>query len=318
MSSAYDLPYLTLSDSSAERRFHVCQRRFEFAKLYGHARADSEGTLATEVGHCLHRAYQDYLIHRDRDHALWVLQKEYPIHLMKSSAEPRSLYAVYATFEQMLANSLDARYTLAYVNVNGEQRPAVEVPCRIIFKDVSLLRERHVPIYWDMFIDAILFDTLEQRFVVADVKSTQKVRYDYSQMFMRDPQCLPYAFIIEKVLGQPAVNLPVIYLVAFIDLVKPQALKYEFVKTANDIREWAMDKAMLIYNLKMMANMQFFPRRGKNCDDYRLCQYSQICDTQSPDTIKQYLHSMFGPMDYVKKEKEFKPWFELELTIEGI
>ena len=188
----------------------------------------------------------------------------------------------------------------------------------MIFKDISVLKTRHVPVYWDMFIDAILWDTLQQRFVVMDIKTTRKVRYDYSTTFKRDPQCLPYAYIIDQVLGQPATSLGVIYLVVYIDAIQPKALKYEFMKTSRDIEEWAFDTAVMIRDIKWMAETGFFPKRGEQCDNFKECIYNSCCDYTSPESIKEYLRLKFGEMDYEKKEKEFNPWFQLELTVEGL
>lgn len=314
----YTLPFLALSDSSVNNRFKSCARKLELNKLYDHTRSEYEESQAAGAGHALHAAYQQYLATGSKEAAAFALMMRYPIETQRSPNEARSLEACYSTFLEMLANPIDSRYKLAYVQHQGKQKPAVEVPFRITFKDVSLFPDRFVPIYWDGYIDIILWDTLEQVYVVVDIKTTRKSRYDYSEMFKRDQQCLPYAYVLEKALGQAAESLRVIYFVCYIDAMEPRAVQYPFEKTKSDIQEWAFSAATDINAIRHFAQLGFFPKNGKSCDVYSVCQYADVCDYDNPNAIRGWLDLTYGKPDYEERRVEFQPWFELALTVEGL
>lgn len=320
--SLYNIPFLDLSDSSLNGRFHSCARKFELNKLFGHSRAEAEGSIYAEVGKALHEGWQTYMTTGKRDDGAWALIKRYPKPQsgidIPTPMQSLSVEAVYATYLEMASHPIDSRYQLATVNVNGVNRPAVEVPFRIVFKDVSLLRSRRIPIRYIGFIDAILFDTVTGTYVVVDVKTTSKRRNDYSVMFGRDPQCLPYAYVLEAIQGLPISNLDVMYFVAYVDTMEPKVFKYDFIKNANDIQEWGFNISKDIRDIQMYAEMQYFPRNGKSCDTYRVCQYNNICDYREPEAIERLLQMTYGAVDWQKQAEDFKPWFEVELTIPGL
>jgi len=314
-SGEYDIPALALSDSSLNNL--NCNRKLELRKFYGHARNEHEDTLATGAGHALHGAWQQWMATGDVNAGIWALIKRFPHRLQASENDPRGIQACYTSFLAMIDNPLAARYELATVMHAGKQMPAVEVPFRITFADLSIFPDRHVPIYYDGFIDAILWDTLLQRFVVLDIKTTRKWRNDYSLSFANDEQCLPYAFVLEKALDQPANSLSVIYLVVYIDPLQPVARQYEFEKSQADIQQWALKTAFQIREKQQMAAIGFFPKNGKACDTFGPCQYAEVCSYSDPKSIREYLDMQFGPRDDTQVT-DFKPWFELSLTIEGL
>ena len=316
----YDIPSLALSDSSLNNT--NCWRKLELRKFYGHPRVEFGDTIPTGAGHALHGAWQTYMAtHGNKDAGTWALLQRYPLHLQRSAMDFRSVEACYSSYLEMLANPIDARYQLATVIHNGIEKPAVEVPFRITFTDLSLFEDRFVPIYYDGFIDAILWDTLLQRYVVLDIKTTRKSRSDYSITYANDPQCLPYAYVLEKALGQSAEALSVIYFVVYIDPMEPRALKYEFEKSQEDIQAWALATAMDINRIRQMAALGFFPKNGKSCDSWGACPYKQACDYKRPEDVREQLALTFGVRDDTDKTTVlpgFDPWFELNLQIEGL
>ena len=311
----YRMPALYVSDSSmgVARR---CMRKFELMKLYGHLRNDDGGSLAAEVGHALHQGYQNYCKTRNKDEAIWAMISRYPSLLCNSPNDARSMEACYSTLDEMFDHPINARYKIAYVNVNGVERAAIEVPFRIKLNGVNLFDGYEIPIYYDGFIDIILYDTVEQKFIVTDIKTTRIKRNDYTMMWCNDPQCLPYAYIIEMALGQPADFLDIKYLVAYIDALDPKVLTYEFTKTAEDIADWGFNFASDIMRIKNFASLGHFPKNGKACDDWGACQYAQVCGYKHPEQIIQYLDLQFGLP--VWEKPDFIPWFELDLTIQGL
>lgn len=314
----YTQSFVALSDSSLNGTYRGCPRRLEFRKLYGHARAERAESLPTGAGEALHRAWQEYINSRNKHAAIWELMANFPIQLQDRHTNYRSLQACYMTLEEMIAHPIDSRYRLATVMHNGHERPAVEVPFRITFNELSVLRDRNIPIYYDGFIDAILWDTVEQNYVVVDIKTTRIDRHDYTAKFSRDPQCLPYAYVLQKALGQSAEWLRVIYFVAFIDLANPRVQQLNVEKTQRDIEEWAFQTAFDLNAIRQYAEMGFFPRNGKECDGWRVCDYYDVCDYTDPDAIRRWLDLRYGETDNQTVLDNFDPWFTINLKIEGL
>jgi len=308
----YRLPALYVSDSSMSVA-RKCMRKFELMKLYGHNRNDDELSLAPEVGHTLHQAYQTYMITRDKDKAIWALINRYPALLNQNPNDTRSLEACYSTLEEMFDHPINARYKIATVVINGEERPAVEVPFRIKLNGLSLFNNIEIPVYYDGYIDLILFDTVEQKFAVIDIKSTRIAKNDYTMKWANDPQCLPYAYIIQKIVGQPTESLDIKYLVAYIDALNPRVLMYEFTKTKKDIEEWGYNLIVTLMNMQNFAEQGHFPKNGKSCDDWGPCKYADVCGYRHHEQITQYLDLQFGTPTWEKPD--FNPWFNLNLTI---
>lgn len=311
----YDIPWLDLSDSSLNGRYHSCPRKFELNKLYAHKRADYEDSIAAEAGKCLHTGWQTYMSSGSTKAGTWALMKDYPYHLNTTPMQARSIEALYATYLEMVGHPIDSRYQLASVIVDGVARHAVEVPFRIIFKDISLSTERHIPIRYIGYIDAILFDTVHQEYVVVDIKTTAKRRYDYSVMFGRDPQCLPYAYILEAIQGHAVTHLNVMYFIAFVDAMDPKVYKYDFVKSPSEVQSWGFNIAKDIKDIQMYASMGYFPKNGKACDTWSPCQYNNVCDYSTWESITTNLQATYGAPDWTDK---LAPWFEMELSIEGL
>lgn len=320
MTFPYNITALDMSDSSLNNRFKTCARKFELAKLYAHGRGEREDSLAADAGTCLHSGYQTFLATGDRRAGTWALMKNYPYRLQPRRMGERSIEALYATYLEMLAHPLDSRFQLATVNHKGKLLPAVEVPFRITFTNVSLSTERFIPIRYIGFIDAILFDTLTQEFVVVDIKTTRKPRSDYSVMFGRDPQCLPYAYVLEAIQQRPVTQLNVKYFIAYIDAMEPRVLSYDFPKSAIDVQEWGFNMAKDLRDIQMYASLGYFPRNGKACDTYQVCQYNNVCDYREHSAIENYLLLTYGPEKPgdLTGRPEFDPWFELDLAIPGL
>jgi len=315
----YAQSILPLSYSS-RGTLHSCERRFELRKLYGHDRSEREESLPPEVGHALHTGYQTYFATRDRDAAAAAFMLRYPAHLCNNRNDQRSIEAAYLTLEEMMAHPIDSRYKIATINHNGVMKPAIEVPFRIMIRDVSLLRDQQIAICYDGFIDLILLDTVTGDYCPLDIKTTRTWRTDYSAKYMYDDQCLPYGYILQRVLNRNTTAFNVLYLVAFIDALKPRVFMYDFPITEQRVQEWAFTFAFELNMLRQYAEMGFFPRRGASCDGYGVCQYFDVCGYTNPDDIRKFLDSQFGPRSYDTDtvSENFDPWFTINLTIEGL
>jgi len=92
--------WLRVSYSSLNT-LEFCERKFEFSKLYPQ-RDRAFDSFAADVGKCLHAGYQDYLVHKNLDKALWEMSLQYPYQLeWQQKNDFRSLEACVATLIAM-------------------------------------------------------------------------------------------------------------------------------------------------------------------------------------------------------------------------
>lgn len=313
----YPLQALYLSDSSI-KRLHSCPRKLELNKFYEHARVDRDESISSGGGTSIHAAWQELLVSGNMERALFVLQEKFPWQYQNSPNDVRSIYALYTTFLAMLDHKCTENYELVWVNVGGTTIPAVEVPFRIKFKNVSLFPDRDVPIYYIGYIDALLRDKETKLVETFDVKSTRIATSDYTPLYAKADQCLPYGYVLERVLGRSADNFNVNYLVAYVDIMQPQIYHYAFTKTRADIQEWCMKMALDITHIQTYAQSMFFPKRGESCYSYnRKCIYFDVCDYAKPEGVAQYLDLLFGSnQQEPPKDSDF--WFTLEVEIAGL
>lgn len=317
----YTATALTLSDSSRQRL--QCPRKYELGKLYGHARnlsVGDEDSYAADVGNAMHRAWQTWIATHDKDRAVESLIAHYPWHLQRNGNDDRSAEACYSTLDALIHHPLDARYQVAEVAVGGEQRKAIEVPFRIELKGIDLCNDSGatLPIYFVGFIDAIMFDTASEQFSAWDLKTTRDDKPDYTLKFLRDPQCLPYGYVLEAALGQAPSTLNVSYLIARIDALAPRIVHYSFRKNAYDIAEWAFLIRRDILAIREYIALGLFPRNGKECFKYAPCPYDDICDCRVPSDTRIWLDQRFGVQPQTQPHytaAETDPWFNITLEI---
>lgn len=307
----YDtLEHLYISDSSLGV-YSTCERKFEFRKLYRNSGRSSD--LPGEVGKALHTGYQSWLVHKNRDRAIYDMMAAYPIELCSDPGNPRSIQACFATLNNMMDSSYFIEYDIATVKCpDGVERPAIEVPFEILIKGFSLSDERHIPVSYIGYIDAILYDKIIDEYSIMDVKTTRFDLKDKTALYHNDPQCLPYGMILERILGHGLHSLTVRYLAVYVDIMRPLTQKYEFEKSKEDIQDWGRTFLCDINEIKAFYNMRWFPKRGKQCVNFKQrCQFFDICNSRNPANIQNWFDIEVGETD----ERPFEPWFKMELEL---
>ena len=163
---------LNISNSSLSTYTQTCERKFEFRKFFHHSRRDD--SEPGDVGNCLHRVQQTYLKTGSQEKAIHTLLIEYPIKYGTKPMQTRSLEACYQTALAAMNSQELARYDLAYIEHDGEEKPAVEVPFRInlLTNLAKFTDEPPYPIYYIGYIDAIFYDALLGTYVILDITRT--------------------------------------------------------------------------------------------------------------------------------------------------
>lgn len=308
---AYPIPLteLRLSHSSREL-LKNCERKFEFIKIYRHPRAHRE--LPPECGKAIHAGFQEWMVSKDFDAAVWQMMLNYPIDLCSDEENRRSIQVCYAALKEMCENLKMGQYEIAQIKcLDGKVRNGVEVPFEIEIVGFDFFG---LPVRYIGYIDLVLYDIMSHGYLVDDIKSTTWNLKDKTPIYKYDNQCLPYGLFLPALLDFPVDELEVRYTSIFLDAVSPKVNLYPFTKDSGDIQRWVKGLLMDLNNLRFMYQNTFFPRRSDNCIAWnKVCPFFEngLCDMDDPETIQNFL--LMNRLAY--KEKPFVPWIKMQLNI---
>ena len=307
---------LQLSHSTAEA-YDSCARKLEFRKLYQSSYwSDSQ---AADAGTALHHSWYKYLTSGGNvQEAVAQLALDYPIQYQQSPFQTRSLEACYSTLMAAIESNSLPGYELATIIHNGEEKPAIEIPFQINIKNFTLPHPEMsdgIPITWVGYIDLILHDIMQDRYVVLDIKSTRDDMPDYTPKFRWDSQCTPYGMVLERILNRPIDNFEVIYWVWYIDMLEPRIEAYPFMKDQTDVQEWAQALTVRLMTIKLYWELGWFPRNGKACRAFnRVCPHYDYCESRD----RSFIEAMLEQTSLKDERPPFEHWFELDFELEGL
>lgn len=291
--------------------YEGCNRKFEFNKLYPQP-AQRRDSFAGDVGTSLHHGYQEYLISRDADKAMWAMAKSYPYALESyEDKQDRSLEACASTLDEMIDSDVFSEYELAMIkHPDGRTVPAIEVPFEIRFKNIVLPDGRGVAFVG--FIDAIMRNVITGDFRTLDIKTHRRTIKDATANYIYNAQQIPYGLVIEQVANpdQPLQRFEVLYYDTYIDLAEPRVTPYEYVKDRLDMQEWLMNTVMQLQGIKRNLELDYFPRTSGGCLSWnRACQYLDVCQSRDHKAIETFL--MLGEEPGVPRYEE--PWILVDI-----
>lgn len=295
---------------SSLNTFSGCPRKFEFSKLYPRRVFDGD-MHAADVGSALHAGYQEYLVSRDEDKAIWALLCAYPWDSEGNQHnDDRSHDAVITTLIHMMqAEDMNEWVVAEIVNHEGNVVPAIEVPFEIVLEGITLADGRGVAVVG--FIDAILRNMFTERFRTMDIKTHRSTLKDVDPKYRFDSQQVPYGIVLEHVLDRVIDSFEVLYYDTFVDLVEPRVQMLAYTKTKQDVNDWLVNTVIKCQQIQRFTEMDFFPRTDNGCLSYnRPCYYLDICESRSKPEIEQWL--LMGDDAEVKTFPE--PWIRTSLN----
>lgn len=305
----YPIDKIILSHSSRST-FRSCARKFEFFKFYT-AMVESEDDFPAQVGTALHRGFQTWLQTQDEDAALFEMALAYPHDLEYSDKNgQRSLEACVHTLQMMMDSHLIQPYEIAKIVCgDGVTRDAIEVPFAI--KIVGAPSE--LPIWYVGFIDCILFNRIEQKYVVVDIKSTRQHLIDFEPRYRYDEQCIPYGIVLEHALGHEISEIDVAYLSCYIDLETPKINLYNFTRDQDAVHDWLRGLCEDVDRICRYHRTKWFPRTtdGQVCISWnRPCAFTDVCYERNVSVLKRML--TFSPREGLFHTGQ-EPWISVEL-----
>jgi hypothetical protein len=185
----------------------------------------------------------------------------------------------------------------------------VEVPYVIEFTDTPF----PLPVYHVGLIDCILFDRIEQRYMVVDIKTHRDNTTDMSARYEFDEQTIPYGLVLEHILGHPVEQFVVGYLSCYIDLAEPKVRLYDFVKGQDAIKDWFLGQCIDIKHIAYYFKNQWFPRamNGGVCMAWRKrCAFLDVCGYREPKVLSMMLEG--EPREALFHDGK-EPWISVKL-----
>lgn len=307
------LDKLELSHSSCSS-LHSCPRKIEFRKIYNNSRRDE--SYAAGTGSAMHAGIQKFLETGSQEDAIWAMMRKHPMAFQKSFSDAQSLDVLYATLMSAINWHKLEQFELAKIKKpDGTLVPAIEVPFKLCIKDYPFYDDGGcIPIDYIGYMDLIMYDKLEDKYVVWDIKTTTK-DVDLFPSFAFHEQCLPYGLVLESILGNDATKgFDVAYWSVLKNIFTPRNKFYEFYKTENDIQEWLRGYLLDLQAIRQYYNMGWFPRRGNACLAWsRPCNNFDFCESRDPKTIEM----MLAQDPEQKESMTHNIWNAVELNIEG-
>lgn len=315
MRTGYQYPVLRLVLShSARSSFRRCTRLLEFGKMFGDGDRREE-MFAAECGKALHVGFQHYLIHKDENEAIMAFLMAYPHDMEFSRPENhynRSLEACYITLMELIRSPIGDRYELIHIKTQlygNPVLPAIEVPFAIKITNSPM----PIPVWFVGFIDAILYDKVDDVYLVCDIKTTRMNITDYSVRYEYDEQTVPYGIVLEHILGKKISEFKVSYLSAYIDTLEPKVAMYPFTKTDDHVYDWFRGLSEDIGRISRYYKGQWWPRatNGETCFSFnKPCFFADYCSSRDPAVIERLVG---GNIREGLFHDDQKPWVVAEL-----
>ena len=320
--------WLRLSYSSLNV-FSSCARKFEFDKFYPKPPRIPGDNYAADVGTAIHKGYQHYLATHDRDESVWAFMQAFPVaDEWSQTNDYRSFEASLSTLEDMFDSVKMMEYELARIRrpntiaeveaglTGGVVVPAVEVPFEIRFTGLTIPPCGAFPegagISVIGYLDAVMQNLGTGMYRTMDIKTSRMKLDDATAKFKFDAQQVPYGIVIDHIAQGRIESFEVLYLDCYIDLLEPRVQLYPFIKTRQDLEEWATNKLIQFRQIAGFASADYFPRTDGGCLFYnRPCRYLDPCQSRNRADLLEWFMAGEDP----NPPEPFFPWITADIDL---
>ena len=321
--TGYPYPYfvdeLRLSHSTLQT-LESCPRKFEFSKLYQNPK--HEDSLATAFGTAIHRGFQEYLTSGDYNRAVYFMMLEYPWEYGESAMKDRSAEGALALLDEMIKQFPSEQYELAFINDSeGNPIPCTEVAFRLWFDEFRSVHMyplynngmiKPIAINYVGYMDLVLHDKLNDKYIVVDIKTTSDRLDDLSPKYKFSDQTVPYGLVLNKLLGLSLDEIEVGYYVARPSITEPKVQFYKFYKSSEDLADWAQGMRVSLMQIATAIRHSYFPRTRSGCSFFgRTCPYFEYC--QDRDSKRTQLQLAFS--GEMQSPLPFEPLVEMSISL---
>lgn len=320
-----NLPQKPMRDLSysSNKELKTCARKYQIRKLFTQPKHSWETGLAAVGGTAMHEYIQNMLVTNDREQARLAFFYAYDFVAEEEATEftrnTRAFEACLHAVEDAWFNKMNLDPSeLAWFNINGERRPAIEVQFQIVFRNPAWACDyRHRGA-----IDTVLYNSFYKRYKAIDYKTHRDFKELSSEnqdfKFKYDDQLVPYGLVIEQLtqgdLG-PKLEFDTEYHSIFIDIQNPDHRPYPFRRSMSDVHQWYERIVELIMRMESYNSREVWPRTGNGCESWgKPCTFFNKCHIEDPDELQKHLLG-FGKWEPATPHT-FNPWVTLYMDVD--
>jgi hypothetical protein len=295
-SSPYPFSKIRLSHSALEI-LQACEQKFEIERFFKGSKVE-EANPDFIWGKSYGIGFQEYLLTRDMDQAIWKVFLSYTPWVEKDSKQFWKIIHGLVVNQEKIDTFLET-----YELVQFHKVPAIELGIKIIIDDVF---------YYVGFIDAVVKNKQSGKYAILECKSTGSSLYEIDPMYRHSGQGIGYSIGLDTIVGETLTDYDIIYPV----LQYPSRLAstpiihfLRFEKNLLDRLQWFITLQLDVDKIKTMFQLNHFPKRSTACLAYnRVCPHYGTCHLLS---IREYKDEEPDP-----HEKKYSFTFLLQDIIE--
>lgn len=279
---------IRLSHSALEELL-TCERKFQLNRLL---ERDNERTVNDNFcfGHAFEAGCVSYILHGDKDKAIWDTFMAYPEVIYTSSGEVESVEipdSVKKTVEVAVNMVIAAFPHLDTFLEDWEVasfagKPASQLSFRVNIDETF---------YFVGYLDLAIRNKWTGKYAVWDAKTTGLAIHDLSPVYMNSMQLIGYSIVLDKIVGEEYTDYDVHYFVGRVGAgngFQPQIIPFVFAKNLKDRLNFFITLGLDVERLTKMKAIGIFPQRGASCLKYnRPCYHFGTCGLHALDKEKE-------------------------------
>jgi hypothetical protein len=188
---------------------------------------------------------------------------------------------------------LFAGWEVAYFN----DKPAIEL---------AMVIDLENGYYYCGHADLILYNPIERRYRVLEIKTTARKQLDEA-MYKNSDQATGYSIMLDSIAkdADETATFEIFYLV-FSTSADAWTL-FEFLKTRSQRAGWINTILLDFQRIELSRKVNFWPKRGTACMDFfRRCEYYTCCDLNLENFNESGEFAVISPEELDKHEFDFR------------
>lgn len=284
-----------------------CNRKWMISRLrpnFGNIEFEDHYTrdFHLDFGDILGIGVQNFLIADDIDAAFWQMFINWGVVLDSEDGmeKKKSFWHAMQGIEKFQLFRQTDLMNLELINLNGQ--PAIEVGFKIHF---------NAGYTYVGYIDAILWNNIQERLVPMENKSEGGYRSPHEARYKNQGQGIGYKLVVDAISRrldiQQSEDYDILYCVY--NTTKEEWFRFDFTKSSKVLAKWIKTQLANQSSVTAMIQNNFFPMNGNSCFNFfRPCKYYGLCEADD--------YMLFGPgynKITPKKDKEGMIMFEFQI-----
>jgi len=307
---------------SSNKELKTCSRKYQIRKLFTQPKHAWETGLAAAGGTAIHEYLQTRIATNSIEQARMAFFYGFDF-VAEEEATPftrdnRGFEACLHTAEALYAEMDIDQSQLAYFEINGESRPAIELRFQIVFTSEDWACDYR----FRGAIDLVTYSDFFKRYKAIDFKThrdyKQRSSENQEHKFKYDSQLVPYGLILEHLTGNSTdgkyLKFDTEYHSLFVDILDPDHRAYNFKRDISDVHAWFESVTSLIADMERFNDREVWPRTNSGCEFWgRPCAFFKNCHISDHEELQNRLLN-YGEWE-VAEERDFNPWVTLYMEV---